>query len=68
MKKIKAISEVTYTCILSDEDMEKVYDYCKVNNVSEEDAILELFNTAEIDIYEDSTESECETQYVELID
>jgi 16S rRNA C967 or C1407 C5-methylase (RsmB/RsmF family) len=71
MLKIEVVARVYYTCSLSNEDEKKVIDYIKENEeefkfMSEEDKILkaveELYSNNEIDVYENSTESDMSTE------
>ena len=58
---------VTYACRLSKEDEQKVRDYIGDTDLSVNDAVIELYNAGEIDLYKNSTESDFSTNYVEQI-
>ena len=58
---------VTYACWLSEEDEQKVRDYIGDTDLSIEDAVIELYNAGEIDLYKDSTESDFSTNYIERV-
>ena len=55
---------VTYACQLSEEDEQKIYDYIEDIDLSTADAIIELYNAGEIELYKDSTESDFCTNYI----
>lgn len=70
MLKIEAEAIVNYTCILSDKEEQKVVDYIKNNPeefqfMSSKKAIAHaveiLWENDEIDLYEESTESDFST-------
>jgi hypothetical protein len=58
---------VTYACWLNEEDEKKVRDYIGDTDLSIEDAVIELYNVGEIDLYKDSTESDFSTNYIERV-
>ena len=58
---------VTYACWLSEEEEQKVRDYIGDTDLSIEDAVIELYNAGEIDLYKDSTESDFSTNYIERV-
>lgn len=71
MFKIEAVATVYYTCSLSDEDGQKVLDYIKGNPdkfefMSDKNKIIKaiekLYKDAEIDVYDDSVESDFSTE------
>jgi len=71
MFKIEAVATVYYTCSLSDEDGQKVLDYIKENPdkfefMSDKNKIIKaiekLYKDAEIDVYDDSVESDFSTE------
>jgi hypothetical protein len=63
--KVEAKALVTYTCELTKEDEQKVLIYAKENEVSLDEAIKDLWENEEIDVYGyRQTESDCETQEV----
>jgi hypothetical protein len=55
---------VTYACRLSEEDEQKVYDYIGDTDLSVDDAIMELYDAGEIDLYKNSNESDFSTNYI----
>ena len=55
---------VTYTCWLSEEDEEKVLEYISGTDLSIADAIMELYDLREIDLYKNSGESNFYTNYI----
>ena len=67
MMKIEAVAKVYYTCILSDEEEAKVVNYIKSNPEEFEfmddkkaiaKAVEMLWEDDEVDLYEESTESD----------
>ncbi len=58
---------VTYACRLSEEEEQKVREYIGDTDLSIEDAIIELYNVGEIDLYKNSTESDFSTNYIEQV-
>lgn len=73
MFKVEAVATVYYTCTLSDEDGQKVLDYIKKNPekfkfMSDEKKILKavemLHEDCEIELYDDSTESDFSTEEI----
>lgn len=59
---------VTYACYLSEEDEQKVLDYIGDTDLSLEDAIMELYDAGEIELYKHSTESDFSTNEIVSID
>lgn len=73
MLKVEAVTKVYYTCILSDEDENKVLDYIKENPKKFEfmsdkkkiiKAVEKLYEDAEVNLYEDSVESDFATKKI----
>lgn len=73
MLKVEAVGTIYYTCELSDEDEEKVVKYIKENPEEFEymivdEAIVEavkiLWNNGEIELYENSVESDYSTEEI----
>ena len=55
---------VTYACRLSKEEEQKIREYIGDTDLSIEDAVTELYNVGEIDLYKNSTESDFSTNYI----
>ena len=55
---------VTYACWLSEEDEQKIRDYIGDTDLSTAEAVIELYNAHEIDLYKNSTESDFFTNYI----
>ena len=55
---------VTYACWLSEEDEQKIRDYIGNTDLSTAEAVIELYNAGEIDLYKNSTESDFFTNYI----
>lgn len=67
--RIEATAQVLYTCILTKEDEDKVLSYAKENNVSLDEAVNDLWENGDIDIYAGNcTESDCNTEEVHYLD
>ena len=66
MARLVAMVEatVTYACWLSEEDEKKVLAYIGDTDLSTADAIMELYEAGEIDLYKNSTESDFSTNYI----
>lgn len=73
MFKIEAVATVYYTCCLSDEDSQKVIDYIKENPkefefMSDKKKIVKaveiLHDGCEIELYDDTTESDFNTEEI----
>lgn len=71
MFKVEAVATVYYTCSLSDDDGQKVLDYIKENPeefefMSDKKKILKaveiLSNNCDIELYDDSVESDFSTE------
>lgn len=55
---------VTYACQLSEEDEQKIRDYIGDTDLSTADAVIELYDAGEIELYKNSTESDFCTNYI----
>lgn len=73
MFKVEAVATVYYTCSLSDEDGQKVLNYIKENPEEFEfmlvkekiiKAVEKLYDNSEINIYDDSVESDFTTEKI----
>ena len=64
---LQTTAEVLYTCYLSDEDEEKVRAFMEENECDLEDAVKDLFWDNELDIYNQSTESDFATQAIDNV-
>ena len=56
---------VSYACRLNAEEEKKIREYSENNYLDIEEAVLELYNEGEIDLYKDSTESDFSTNCIE---
>ena len=68
MIKVETTAEVVTTCYLTDEDEEKVRAFMEENECDLEDAVRELFWNSELNIYTNSTESDFNTQSIDLVE
>ena len=73
MLKVEVVAKVTYTCELSDKDEKKVIKHIKDNPdefkfMTNEKSILSavefLYNNGELDLYDDSVESDFSTEEI----
>ena len=55
---------VTYACQLTEEDEQKIRDYIEDTDLTIEEAVIELYNAGEINLYQNSTESDFSTNYI----
>ena len=58
---------VTYACRLNEEEEQIIREYIGDTDLSIEDAVTELYNAGEIDLYKNSTESDFYTNYIEQV-
>ena len=65
MIKVEVTAEVLYTCELTIEDEEKVKAFAKENDVGLAVAVHELYSVGEIELYENSTESDFSTERID---
>ena len=68
MIRVETTAEVITTCILTDEDEEKVKTFMKENQCDLEDAVKELFWNNELNIYSQSTESDFHTESIDSVE
>ena len=68
MIRVETTAEVITTCILTDEDEEKVKAFMKENRCDLEDAVKELFWNNELNIYSQSTESDFHTESIDSVE
>ena len=65
MITVEVTAEVLYTCELTAEDEEKVKMFAKENDVTLAFAVAELYAIGEIDLYENSVESDFSTENID---
>ena len=68
MIRVETTAEVITTCILTDEDEEKVKAFMEENQCDLEDAVKELFWNNELNIYSQSTESDFHTETIDSVE
>ena len=68
MIRVETTAEVITTCILTDEDEEKVKAFMEENQCDLEDAVKELFWNNELNIYSQSTESDFHTESIDFVE
>lgn len=55
---VQVEATVTYTCDLTEEESQRVQELAEECDYSLEDAVMSLYNSNEIELYKDSTESD----------
>ena len=65
--KIYVEAKVWYTCTLNEEDEKKVKNYAEENEISLEEAVWDLYGNTEIELYENSVESDFSTESIEEV-
>lgn len=68
MIEIETTAIAKYTCWLTEEDEQRVRFYAEENEIDIDEAVVELYYKGEIQIYQDSTESDFSTEKIELLD
>ena len=66
--RVETTATVTYTCWLSQEDSEKVIDYADENGLELTEAVAELYSNNEINLYNNSTESDFSTESINTVE
>ena len=67
MIRVETTAEVITTCYLTDEDEKEVKNFMEKYNCDLEDAVIELFWTNKLDIYNNSIESDFHTESIDLV-
>ena len=67
MMIVETTATVTYTCWLSEEDSQKVIDYADKHNLELKEAVAELYTNNEIDLYDNSTDSDFSTESIDSV-
>lgn len=67
MLRVTTVAKVWYSCDLEGQQEEDVKEYAKMNDVSLEDAVWELYSKGDLELYENSTESDFNTQEIECV-
>ena len=65
---VETTAIVTYTCWLTKEDSEKVINYADENGLELEEAVAELYDSSEINLYYNSTESDFSTESIDVVE
>lgn len=66
---VETRATVTYTCWLNEEDSQKVLDFLKTNpHYDMNEAVTKLYEKGEINLYENSTESDFSTEEIAEVD
>jgi selenophosphate synthetase-related protein len=63
--EVETTANVTYVCRLSEEDTKKVCDYANEQGLTLKEAVAELYADGEIDLYDNSTESDFSTESID---
>ena len=62
---VQTTATVTCTCWLSEEESEKVVNYADETGLELEDAVAELYDKGELNLYDNSTESDFSTESID---
>lgn len=65
--EIETTATVTYNCCLNEEDTKKVCDYANENSLTLREAVAELYDNDEIDLYGSATESDFSTESIDRV-
>ena len=63
--EVETTATVTYVCNLNEEDTKKVCDYANEQGLTLKEAVAELYSNGEIDLYDNSTESDFSTESID---
>ena len=63
--EVETTATVTYTCHLNEEDTKKVCNYANKQGLTLRKAVAELYDDGEIDLYDNSTESDFSTESID---
>lgn len=69
--KVMVVASVTYYCELSGEDQQKIEQAMELEeneDKSIEEIVMELYQSGEIDLYAESTESDFSTEEIENVE
>ena len=65
---VETTAIVTYACYLTEEDSEKVINYADENGLELTEAVAELYENSEINLYHESTESDFSTESIDRVE
>ena len=66
---VTTTATVQYVCYLSDEEEQKVLEYAKAHeDMSLIDAVDELWQQGEVDLYRESVETDFSTESIDAVD
>lgn len=65
---VETTATVICTCFLTEEDSEKVINYADENGLELTEAVAELYDNSEINLYYDSTESDFSTESIDMVE
>ena len=63
--EVETTATVTYVCNLNDKDTKKVCDYANKQGLTLREAVADLYADGEIDLYDNSTESDFSTESID---
>lgn len=66
--KITTISKVWTICNIDEEQVKIIKEYAEENGLKLEDAVWKLYKYGELDLYEDSNESEFQFESIEKVE
>jgi hypothetical protein len=64
--KLIATATVTYTCEISEEEVQKIINYAEEEEMPLSNAAWNLYQQGEIHLYDNSTESDFSTEDIEV--
>ena len=68
MMKVTTTATVQYTCFLDEAKARRVKAYAEENNCTLEEAVTELYYDDELDLYDNSTESDFTTESIDQVE
>ena len=68
MMNVTVTATVQYTCFLNEAKARKVKAYAEENNCTLEEAVRELYYDDELDLYDNSTESDFTTESIDQVE
>ena len=66
--RVETTATVTYTCFLTEEDSKKVIKYANKEGLELTEAVTELYDKSEINLYHESTESDFSTESIDMVE
>lgn len=64
---VSVTATVQYVCYLTDKDADKVREYAEQNDCTLEEAVWGLYTENNLDLYDESTESDFSTESIDQV-